>query len=69
VTHSVLGLEHRHDLPMFGQTAGVNQFDPITDRFAVFGFDVADLCRDAPFHAGHGHCLSAGWVISDTASL
>src|ERR1035437_3117399 len=45
---------------MFGQAAGVNQFDPRTYRFPVFGFDVADLGRDAVFHAGTWSSLAGG---------
>jgi hypothetical protein len=45
---------------MFGQAAGVNQFDPRTYRFPVFGFDVADLGRDAVFYAGTWSSLAGG---------
>src|SRR5450631_4568122 len=62
VAHSVLGLEHRYDLGVFGQAARVNQLDPLTDRFPIVRFNVADLGRDTLFHASHGHCPSADWV-------
>src|SRR5450631_2509285 len=71
VAHSVLGLEHRYDLGVFGQAAGVNQLDPLTDRFPIVGFNIADLGRDTLFHAGHGHCPSADWsteALFDTAT-